>query len=125
VVAIFSEQMLIGVQPTIFGDGNKTRDYLYIDDVVSANLRAIDGAGDGDLLNLGWGREIRDSEVFDTVRESLGLTVEPRWAAKRPGELERVALDSRKARKVLGWEPEVSFEEGIARTVAYHRRRKA
>jgi len=124
VVAIFTEQMLSGVQPTLFGDGKKTRDYIYIDDVVSANLLALDGAGDGEVFNLGWGREIRDCEVFEAVRNALGMLVEPRYAPKRPGEMDRVALDNRKARAGLGWTPGCSFAEGIQRTVAFYKSRK-
>jgi UDP-glucose 4-epimerase len=120
VVAIFSQQMLTGVQPTLFGDGNKTRDYIYIDDIVSANLLAMDGAGDGEILNLGWGREVRDLEVFEAVRSALGARVTPQYAPKRPGELNRIALDSTKAKAVLGWSPRVPFEHGISRTVEYN-----
>lgn len=123
VVAIFAEQMLAGVQPTLFGDGNKTRDYIYIDDVVEANLLAVDGAGDGEVFNLGWGREIRDIEVFEVVRSALGVSVEPRYGEKRPGELDRIALDSTKAKRLLGWTPRVPFEQGVPLTVAYYKSR--
>lgn len=122
VVAIFSQQMLTGVQPVLFGDGNKTRDYVYVEDIVAANLRALDGAGDGELFNLGWGREVRDIEVFEAIRRALGVAVEPRYSRKRPGEVDRIALDSRKARTQLGWQPRVDFAEGIERSVAYYRR---
>ncbi len=123
VIAIFSEQMLTGIQPTLFGDGNKTRDYIHVDDVVSANLLAMDGAGDGEVFNLGWGEEIKDIEVFEAVRDALGVRVEPRYALKRPGELDRIALDSRKAKRLLGWSPRVSFQQGIPLTTAYYRKR--
>ena len=122
VVAIFSEQMLSGIRPTLFGDGNKTRDYIYIDDVVSANLLAMDGAGDREIFNLGWGREIRDFEVFDAVRNAVGIQVEPQYSEKRPGELDRIALESWKAKELLGWTPRVPFEEGVRLTVDYYRR---
>ena len=122
VVAIFSTQMLTGLQPTLFGDGKKTRDYLYVTDVVSANLAALDGAGDGEVFNLGWGKEVTDLAVFEAIRGALGVKVEPRYAAKRPGELVRIALDSSKAREALGWKPAVPFEEGIRRAVEYYRR---
>ena len=125
VVAIFSEQMLDGVQPTLFGDGNKTRDYIHVGDVVSANLLAMDGAGDGEILNLGWGKEIKDIEVFNAVRKALGVRVEPRYAPKRPGELDRIALDSSKAKSLLGWSPRVSFEEGVPGTVGTYKRHEA
>jgi UDP-glucose 4-epimerase len=122
VVAIFSDQMLTGVRPTIFGDGNKTRDYIYIDDVVSANLLAMDGDGDGEIFNLGWGQEVRDFQVFNAVRNALGVQVEPQYEEKRSGELYRIALDSTKAKALLGWIPQVPFEEGVRLTVDYYRR---
>ena len=121
-VAIFAGQMLTGVRPTLFGDGRKTRDYIHIADIVSANLLAIDGGANGAVLNLGWGREVTDFEVFDAVRAALQSTVEPRYADKRPGEVDRIALDSSRARAVLGWTPCISFEEGIRSTVADYRR---
>lgn len=119
VVAIFTEQMMNGVRPTLFGDGNKTRDYVYVDDVVSVNLLAMDGRADGGVFNVGWGREVRDVEVFEAVRRGLGAQVEPQYGQKRPGELGRIALDSAKARASLGWRPRVSFEEGVRLTLEY------
>lgn len=124
VVAIFSQQILDGIQPTIFGNGSKTRDYIYVDDVVMANISAIDGAGDKGIFNLGWGREIKDIDVFEAVRNVLKVQVKPQYADKRPGELERIALDSKKAKSDLSWTPRVSFEEGIQQTVQYYKRHK-
>lgn len=101
VVAIFSEQMLSGVQPTIFGDGSKTRDYVNIDDIVRANMLVMEGLGDGQVFNLGWAREVTDFEVFDAVRKAVGVEVEPVYDKKRPGEVERICLDSSKAKARL------------------------
>ena len=122
VVGIFSEQILCGVRPTIFGDGNKTRDYIYVDDVVSANLQTIDGAGDGEVFNLGWGREVRDIDVFNGVCDTLCSDVQPSYAPKRPGELNRISLDSTRAQTQLGWIPKVEFERGIGLAVEHYRR---
>lgn len=124
VVAIFCEQMLAGVQPTIFGDGHKTRDYVYVEDVVAANLLALDGKVDGEVMNIGWGREVTDFEVFDGVRRNLGVSLEPKYAPRRLGEMERVALDAAKARRLLDWTPTVPFEQGIERAVAFYKRRR-
>jgi UDP-glucose 4-epimerase len=123
VVAIFAHQMLSGIQPTIFGDGTKTRDYIHVHDVVKANLLALKGRGDGEVFNLGWGSEVRDIEVFETVRKSLRVDVEPRFAQKRPGETDRICLDSTKARRLLEWMPEVSFESGVLSTVEAYKSR--
>jgi UDP-glucose 4-epimerase len=121
VVAIFIQKMLDGGQPTIFGDGTKTRDYVYIDDIVAANLRAIDAKDD--VYNLGWGKEVSDYQIFCAVRDALEVTAEPHYGQKRHGEIDRICLDSTKFHRELGWRPQVSLEEGVARTVRWHRQR--
>jgi UDP-glucose 4-epimerase len=120
-VAIFTTQMLKGIQPTLYGDGNKTRDYIYVEDVVSANLLVFNGSGSAGIFNLGWGKEVTDFEVFEAIRGVLDVQVEPCYAPKRPGELDRISLESRKARAELHWTPRVSFEEGIRRSVDFYR----
>ncbi|MBI3895988.1 MAG: NAD-dependent epimerase/dehydratase family protein [Acidobacteria bacterium] len=118
VVAIFATQLLRGERPCIFGDGSKTRDYVYISDIVDANLRALDCKRCG-VFNLGWGKEITDKEVFDAVREAVGATVEPIFDQKRPGEIDRICLDTTFAREVLGWQPRIAFREGVSLVVQY------
>jgi len=121
VVAIFSELILQNIRPTIFGDGSKTRDYLYVDDIINANTIVLNNLGIGEIYNLGWGREISDLEVFHTVRRALSSDIEPIFSKKRPGEIDHISLDSSKATKELKWKPEVSFEEGIKRAVQYYK----
>jgi len=123
VVAIFTEQMLEGITPKIFGDGSKTRDYVFVGDIVKANMIAID-KGENDVFNLGWGREITDFEIFDAIRIALGLKIKPIYAEKRLGEIDRICLDASKAKKVLGWQPTVCLKEGIAKAVEYYRKKK-
>lgn len=120
VVAIFSQQMLSGRRPTIFGDGSKTRDYVYVQDIAEANVLALT-AETGEVFNLGWGREVRDLEIFEAIRGAVGIEIEPIYSEKRPGEVDRICLDSSKARRLLGWEPKVPLEEGIRRAVAFYR----
>src|SRR5574337_1626194 len=120
--SIFSRQMLAGERPTIFGDGTKTRDYVYVDDIVAANLLAMTAKrASGRSYNLGLGREVSDRQIFESVRRAVGATVEPILVSKRPGEIDRICLDASLAKAELGWEPTVSLEEGIARTVAFYR----
>jgi UDP-glucose 4-epimerase len=125
VVAIFCGQLLGGVQPRIFGDGTKTRDYVYVGDVAAANMLAMSEQGDGEVLNLARGVEVSDLEIFEAVRDALGVDVEPEYALKRPGEAERVSLDAIKASTVLGWTPSVELEDGIRKTADYWRRSAA
>jgi UDP-glucose 4-epimerase len=120
VVAIFSLQMLRGHQPTIFGDGTKTRDYVFIRDIVRANVEALDHDKIG-IYNLGWGEETTDFTIFDTVRRHTDSTMEPRYAPRRLGEVERICLDATRAKGDLGWVPTVPLDEGIREAVAFYR----
>lgn len=124
VIAIFSEQMISGEQPKIFGDGLKTRDYVYISDVVKANLMVLEQA-DGYIFNLGWGKEITDFEVFDTVRVSLNKNLDPIYVDRRIGEIERISLDASRVRDVIGWIPEVAFPEGVRMSVEFYKQKLA
>src|SRR5581483_11374134 len=118
VVSIFALQMLEGEQPTIYGDGSKTRDYVYVDDVVGANLAALD-KGSGEIINLGWGKPVSDFDIFAAVRRATGYKGEPRYAPVRPGEVEHIALDASKAKRILGWEPTMPLQEGIDLSVNF------
>ena len=122
VFAIFSEQMLAGVQPVIYGDGNKVRDYVYISDVIAANVAALE-RGANEIFNIGTGVETKDLEVFQTVRSLLGKEVEPKYAPRRPGEIDRICLDISKAARLLGWVPRISLTEGARATVTYFQNR--
>jgi UDP-glucose 4-epimerase len=122
VFAIFSEQMLAGIQPVIYGDGKKVRDYVYISDVVAANVAALT-KGTNEIFNIGSGVETRDIEVFDMVREFLGKTdVQCRYTSKRPGEIDKISLDVSKARDVLGWQAKVNLRQGAEQTVEFFKR---
>ena len=112
VVAIFTNLIKSGTRPTIFGDGSKTRDYVYVGDVVSANELALDTT-ENNLLNLGWGKEISDKEIFDAIASALNFSKDSIYAPFREGEVSKISLDSTKARKILGWVPKVNITEGI------------
>jgi len=119
VFAIFAEQMLAGEQPMIFGDGSKTRDYVYISDAVAANVAALT-LGTGEIFNIGSGVPTPDEEIFRLVRDQLGLKeLQPKCADRRPGEIEHITLDISKARRMLGWQPRVDIAEGARLTVQY------
>lgn len=121
VFAIFCEQMLAGIRPSIYGDGTKARDYVYVEDVVRANVLALE-RGTGEAFNIASGAPTTDYEVFQRVRDSMGIhNLEPEYAPRRPGEMERIYLDISKAQQLLGWSPHFSLEEGVRRTVQYYR----
>ena len=111
VVAIFSGRIIDGDPVTIFGDGLQTRDYVYVDDVVDAFLRAESGPEDL-TVNIGTGREV---SVLDLAR-ILGAP-DPEFAPARTGELQRSCLDAARAAEVLGWSASVAVEEGLPRTL--------
>jgi UDP-glucose 4-epimerase len=118
VVAIFALQMLRGDRPTIYGDGSKTRDYTFIEDIVRANLALLE-KGDGEILNLGWGKPVSDFQIFELVRKAAGYSNSPQYAPVRNGEVAHIALNAGRAKAVSGWVPKVSIEDGIMRTVEF------
>jgi UDP-glucose 4-epimerase len=120
VVAIFSRKMLGGRPCTIYGDGMQTRDFLYVDDVVSAFVAARD-EGSGELINVGSGSELSVNELYARLAELTGTRFEPVYAAARPGELRRIVVDPTKASEVLGWRPSVDLADGLKQTVAWFR----
>lgn len=124
VVTIFAQAILNGERPTIFGDGTKTRDYVYVDDIVDANVLAL-AKGEMETFNLGNGFECSDQEIFDFVRDAIGTWVVPVYGEKRPGEIEHYRLENFLAWWNLGWEPKISTREGIRRTVEWCRGKKA
>jgi UDP-glucose 4-epimerase len=120
VVAIFCRKMLSGRPCTIYGDGNQTRDFVFVDDVVSAFLDARD-RGSGELINVGSGLELSVNELYSKLAELTSTRFEPIYAEARPGELDRIVIDSAKAAEVLGWSPVIELDEGLKHTVAWFR----
>jgi len=120
VVAIFASRMLAGQTPTIFGDGNQTRDYVFVDDVVHAFALAA-GRGDGRLVNVGTGLETSVNGLSRMLGALSGFTGQPAQGPARPGDLRRSALDPSLAEEVLGWRPWTHLEDGLGETVAYLR----
>jgi len=114
VVAIFLGKLAEGEAPRIFGDGSQTRDYVYAGDVARASLAAA--GRDGGVFNVGTGRETSVVELFDACRRVAGSSLEPAPAPARLGELQRSVLDVSLAGRELGWQPEVSLEEGLRLT---------
>jgi UDP-glucose 4-epimerase len=118
VVAIFSAKMLTGEAPTIFGDGNQTRDFVFIDDTVHAFVQAMD-RGSGKLVNIGTGLETSVNHLFRLLAELTGFAGEPEHGSQTPAELRRMALDISAATSAIAWKPWTHLEDGLAETVAY------
>jgi UDP-glucose 4-epimerase len=125
VVAIFCSRLLAG-QPTIVnGDGTQTRDYVYVDDVVAANLAALHWSGEAGAFNVGRGVETDVNEVFDVINRATGSRATRTHGPAKVGEQLRSVIDPTLAGQVLGWKPLVGVEEGLARTVEWFRQRQA
>jgi UDP-glucose 4-epimerase len=122
VIAIFTAALSEGRTPTIFGDGQQTRDFTYVSDVVQACLLAGEKHGiSGTVVNIGTGRGTSLLQLVDALNRQLGTSVTPCHAETRPGDIRHSQADIGKARKLLGYSPAVSFEEGLARTLAWYR----
>jgi UDP-glucose 4-epimerase len=122
VVAIFAERLLRGQQVTIFGDGEQTRDFVYVDDVVDAFVRAATKGG-GLVCNVGTGRETSVNTLFREMALQAGVEVEPEFKPLRAGELARNCLDPTRAGIQLGWSPWTELGSGTAATIDFVRNR--
>jgi UDP-glucose 4-epimerase len=118
VVSIFAMKMLQNGRPLINGDGNQLRDYMYVADVVQANLKAFE-SGSGGIYNVGWGCGISVNHIFDLLSCLTGFRGERIYGPAKQGEVSRIYLDSTRARQDLNWSPTVGLEEGLRRTVDF------
>jgi UDP-glucose 4-epimerase len=120
VIAIFCGKLLDGGRPTVFGDGLQTRDYIYVSDVVEANLRAAESEIIGPV-NIGRGVETNVLELVDALAPHANGAFEAEHAPERPGEVRRIALDASRARRELGWEATTDLRDGLELTLASFR----
>ncbi len=118
VVAIWTQALLAGRRPMVYGDGKQTRDFVYVDDVVRALLAALTKGASG-TFNVGTGVETSVNELLAEMRAVTGSAARPVHAPARPGEERRSVLDVRRAARVLKWKPRISLQRGIAKTVTW------
>jgi len=119
VVAIFTGKILKGEKPVIYGDGAQTRDYIYVEDVVEANVLALNGK-EG-VYNIGTGKETSINELIEIFSKVLGREIKLEYAPPRKGEIRRISLDGEKAKKELSFVPKYSLEEGLKKTIEWYR----
>lgn len=113
--------------PTVYGDGEQTRDFTYIENVVNANLKAA-AAGDaasGQVMNIACGSAISVNQIIAMINEALGKSVQPEYLPTRPGDIKHSLADISKARELIGYNPEISIEEGLNRTIRWYTQRGA
>ncbi|GBD11057.1 UDP-glucose 4-epimerase [bacterium HR23] len=116
VVAIFTRRMLDDAEVVIYGDGTQERDFVYVGDVVEANILALSQKTSA-VYNIGTGRGTSVNALFERLARLIGYRRPPRYAPPRPGEVYRIWLDVGRAREGLGWTPRVDLEQGLALTV--------
>lgn len=124
VLAIFCRKMLAGDQPTIYGDGEQSRDFTYIDNVVAGNLLAAAAPADkvsGQMMNLATGARITLNQTFAILKDLTGYEGKPAYADARAGDIKDSLADIGRARMLLGYEPQVDFREGLRRTVEWYK----
>lgn len=120
VVAIFTQNLLKGKKPVVFGDGTNTRDYIFVSDVVDANIKALD-FNQTNYFNISTGVRTSVMEVFYAIEENLKSGLQPELAPPRKGDPSHNSLDPKKAKDILNWEPKVGFKEGIKKTTDYYK----
>jgi UDP-glucose 4-epimerase len=116
VIAIFCGKLLEGGRPTVFGDGLQTRDYVYVGDVVAANLAAADSDANGPF-NIGTGVESTVLDIVEALAEQSDGSFEPEFQPERQGEVRNISLDTTRARDELGWSPSIDLREGMRVTL--------
>lgn len=121
VIGIFIGQVLRNLQPVINGDGEQLRDYVYIEDVVRANLLVLH-AGDNDVFNVGWGKGTSVNQIFHSLKVILESDTREVHGPAKLGEIRQTYLNATKSKQVLGWEPQISLDEGLRKTVDYFKR---
>ncbi len=122
VVAIFTNRLFGGDQPVINGDGKQTRDYVFVKDVVRANVAALD-YGKTDIFNVGTGIETDVNAIFNLLNERTGGRAEEKHGPAKPGEQRRSVINCDRARESLGWAPQTALADGLTETVDFFRRK--
>ena len=121
-VPAFVTAILNDIPPTVYGDGEQTRDFTYIENVVHGNVLAVEAKRlNGESVNLACGDSISVNEVIARINGLFGKNVEPVYTDPRPGDVRHSTADVRLATKLIGFQPQVSFEEGLKRSIDYYR----
>jgi UDP-glucose 4-epimerase len=119
VISLFSKAMREGRRPLIYGDGRQTRDFTYVSNVVAANLAAYNAEGPlrGTVVNVGTGRRVSLLDLVAAINDILGTHIEPEFQPARPGDVRDSQASLDRIRAVLGYQPQIDFEEGLRRTI--------
>jgi UDP-glucose 4-epimerase len=124
VITVFAKRLLQGQPPVIHWDGEQAKDYLYVDDAVQANILALE-RGDNQAYNIGSGQSVSVNAIYRLLVGMTGIALEPEHGPKRVGDVRLFYFDCSKAARELGWAPQVSFEDGVARTLGWFQQTSA
>ncbi|MCX7716232.1 MAG: GDP-mannose 4,6-dehydratase, partial [Endomicrobia bacterium] len=122
VVAIFAKRMLEGKALSVYGDGPPVRDFVYVSDVVDANLMCIEKESKSGIYNVGTGEKVSINNLYKLLSRITGYKKTPIYQPPRKGELRKSWLDINKISTELGWQPKVKFEDGISKVVDYFKK---
>lgn len=120
VISIFVDKFLQGENPIIFGDGEQTRDFVYVDDIARANLLAIE-EGSGEIINISCNVQTSVNELVEIMKDLVDSSVEADYQDARKGDIRDSYLDNSKARDVLSWAPKYDLKSGLAETFNYYK----
>lgn len=124
VIPLFITKILGGERPVVYGDGEQSRDFTFVENVVEGNiLAALSGKAGGEAINIACGERLTVNALLKAVNDILGTNVKPIYADPRPGDIEHSTADVRKARRILDFQPRVSFLDGLKTTVAWYKKR--
>jgi nucleoside-diphosphate-sugar epimerase len=122
VISVFAKALLGNTAPTIYGDGEQTRDFTYVANVVDGVLKAVNADGaSGQVVNVATGTRISLNKLFEGMRDAVGSRLEVKYGPTRHGDVKDSLADITRARTLLGYEPSVSLEEGLKKTIEWYR----
>lgn len=120
VVSIFMDKLLKGEVPVIYGDGEQTRDFIYVNDIVEANIKAL-SHGDNETMNISTNTPVSVNRLYGLMRDIINIKYDAEHKSERAGDIRFSCLDNSKARKLLDWKPRYYLEEGLRKTIDYYK----
>ncbi|MCK4257399.1 MAG: SDR family oxidoreductase [Halanaerobiales bacterium] len=123
VISIFIDKVLAGESAIVFGDGEQTRDFIFVKDIVNANIQALT-KGDNQLVNISCNRQDSVNRLLQVLEDIMGFSIQTVYAKEREGEIRDSYLDNKKAKKVMGWSPEYDLYRGLKETIEYYQHKK-
>lgn len=121
VIAIFMDKLFKGESPIIFGDGTATRDFIYVEDIVEANIKALH-KGSKEVFNIGTGKATSINELFYLMKKIMDIDIEVEYGQERKGDIKHSYFNISKAKEKLGWTPRFELEEGLYKTIEYYKK---